>query len=115
MSSLPHNDLEASWPLTGTEPGYYPGAAPTQMPAANLTPTTANPLARNVHLASPAQPVEKAMTPALRLAFLAIVLVLAIPLTAIAFYNAGLIGAIVAWAGIVAVSAIFAITSGHSK
>ena len=96
------HDPEAAWPLTQPDQGYYPGpaAGPLFTPG-NMAPMGA-PMYRHRVPAAPSK------TPpwGIRIAFLAIILATAIPLTAIAITMVGLIGLIVVWAGIVMVAGL---------
>jgi len=95
-------DPEAAWPLTQTEPGYYPTTNPTPAPPSNVMPYTQAPY-KAVH--KPAG-TAKPMSQGIRLAYLAIILGVSIPLTAISASMIGLLGVIICWVGIVMVTAI---------
>ena len=96
------HDPEAAWPLTQPDQGYYPGpAAGPLMAPGNMVPMGA-PMYRPVMPTAP----SKTMPWGIRVAFLAIILAAAIPLTAIAISTVGLIGLIVVWAGIVMVAGL---------
>ncbi len=99
-----NRDTEAAWPLT-TDTGYYPGPASAPAPGPLMPVAPTNPYA-------PAQPIlaqppanrPQAISPGLRLGYLAVILGIAIPLTAIATNILGFIGLVVTWGGILAVS-----------
>ncbi|MDR0783076.1 MAG: hypothetical protein LBE83_04870 [Propionibacteriaceae bacterium] len=94
------HDPEAAWPLTQTETGYIPSATPAPpLPQSNLIP-----IGKNSALFMPSGAHGPSWGQ--RIAILAIVLGISIPLTAIAGGMLGLIGVGVAWAGIVLVTAI---------
>ena len=94
------HDPEASWPLTQTDPGYYPSTNPAPAPPSNLTPY-AQTQYPSAHIPSSG---PKPMSPGIRLAYLAVILGAAIPLTAIAGEIMGLIGLAICWVGIVLVA-----------
>ncbi|MCL2470587.1 MAG: hypothetical protein FWF25_02445 [Propionibacteriaceae bacterium] len=94
------HDPEAAWPLTPSEPGYFPGVNPAPTPPSNVM--------RHVGTPSPvpnARP-EKSTPYGIRIAYLAIILGVSIPLTAIALSETGLIGLVVVWIGIITVASI---------
>ena len=93
-------DPEASWPLTQTDPGYYPGVNPTPAPPSNVMPYA------QPHYPPMRPMAPKPMSQGVRIAYLAIILATAIPLTAIAAYMIGLIGLAVVWVGIAFVAAV---------
>lgn len=91
-------DPEAAWPLTTTESGYHPSPNPTPiLPPSNLVPLAPVELPSSLHSKPPSHGV--------RIAYLSIIMGVSIPLTAIAGGELGIIGMIVAWAGIVLVTA----------
>ena len=98
--NIPTHDPESAWPLTQTDAGYFPG--PTPAPPANLMPFTAPVPAPHPMSPTPPRTIPNGM----RIAYLAIILGVAIPLTAIAASYAGLLGIGVVWAGIVLVAAV---------
>jgi len=93
-------DPEASWPLTQTDPGYFPGVNPMPAPPSNVMPY-AQPQYPPVK-----PPASKPMSQGVRIAYLAIILGAAIPLTAIAAETIGLIGLAICWVGIAFVAAV---------
>ena len=107
-ADTPTRDAEAAWPLTAPDPGYYPGTAPSAHPG--LMPFAPGP----VYPPAPAPTSAPRISPGMRVAYLAIILGVAIPLTAIAGTYAGLIGMGLAWVGIVLVAALaFGRTNGR--
>ena len=95
------HDPEAAWPLTQSDQGYYPGPAPGQpMPPSNMMPAAQY---RPVLPSQPARPMPWWV----RVTMLAILMAAAIPITVVALVQGAFISLIVAWAGIVLVSAFF--------
>lgn len=98
------NDPEAAWPLTQTETGYYPSPPTT---ASAPPPAPMAPYNAHHRYPAPQQPSgTKPMSNGIRLAYLAIILGISVPLTAISADMIGLIGLAVVWVGIIMVSAI---------
>ena len=96
------HDPEAAWPLTDTSPGYYP-TNPQAMPPAQIVPYGGQPT-KNKGI-SVSQDGTK--TPhGTKIAYLAIILGTAIPLTGIAASEMGFFGILISWVGIVVVAAI---------
>jgi len=101
------HDPEAAWPLTATDPGYYPGPTVAPPPApSNLIPYAPAPV--------PA-PVANTTPHGVRIAYLAIILGTAIPLTAIAASQMGLIGLAICWFGIVIIASVVFGHNGRSR
>jgi len=94
-------DPESSWPLTQTDQGYFPGVNPAPAPDSNVM---AYPPPQYHPVPPPSAP--KPMSHGIRIAYLAIILAAAIPLTAIATYDVGLIGLAICWVGIAFVAAV---------
>ena len=94
-------DPESSWPLTQTDPGYYPSMNPMPAPPSNISP-----YAPQYPPVRPSDPTSRPMSQGVRIAFLAIILGAAIPLTAIAANTIGLIGLAICWVGIAFVAAV---------
>ena len=95
-------DPEASWPLTQTDPGYFPGVNPMPAPPSNVMPYSTP----QYPPVKPAAPVYRPISQGVRIAMLAIILGTAVPLTAIAAINLGLVGLAVCWVGIAFVAAV---------
>ena len=93
------HDPEAAWPLTDTETGYYPGPAP----APALPPSVLVPYQSSSYPVTP-KSTNKTISAGTRIAYLAIIIGAAIPLTAIAVNEGGLPGLVVSWIGIVLVA-----------
>ena len=94
-------DPEATWPLTQTDPGYYPGVNPMPAPPSNVMP-----YAPQYPPVKPPTPASRPMSQGIRIAYLSIILAAAIPLTAIATYSIGIIGLAISWVGIAFVAAV---------
>ena len=99
------HDPEAAWPLTDTTQGYYP-TTPSALPPSQVVPYAPvhNSHAKGFTVAPDG--TRPSVPHGVRIAFLAIILGVSIPLTAIAISEGGIIGLIIAWAGIIIVSAI---------
>jgi len=95
------HDPEAAWPLTQPEQGYYPGTPSQPLAPSNMMP--AAPQYRPVVPSQPARPMPWWV----RVTMLAILMAAAIPITVVALVKGAFISLIVAWAGIVLVSAFF--------
>ncbi len=107
-------DPESSWPLTGVDTGYFPGPTPNPgpAPAPNMMPLT-NPSPMVYPPMAP--PSRKGMSAGLRLAYVAVILGAAIPLTAIAGSMIGFFGMLLVWVGIIAVAFIALGPQNHSN
>ncbi|MCL1907205.1 MAG: hypothetical protein FWG08_04740 [Propionibacteriaceae bacterium] len=95
------HDPEAAWPLTETDQGFYP-STPAQLPPSQMVPYT------NKHSDSgfSITPRDTGFKPGHKIAALAIVMTLAIPLTVVASQAFGLLGFGVTWASIVMIVGI---------
>ena len=100
------HDPEAAWPLTDTDQGYYPGPASPQapLPPSRVVPYT-GPQGRISSISTP-MPGPKPMSHGVRIAYLAIILGVSIPLTAISVSMIGVVGLIITWVGLVFIAAL---------
>ncbi|MCL1923011.1 MAG: hypothetical protein FWG15_03980 [Propionibacteriaceae bacterium] len=98
-----NHDREAAWPLASLE--EPPTSLPTGRTPSNRGLTLPHQSPPD-HSKFSLTPANTGFTPGQRIAVLAIILTMAIPLSAIAQGSLGIIGLSVGWAGIVLVTAI---------
>ncbi|MDR0284492.1 MAG: hypothetical protein LBI33_06315 [Propionibacteriaceae bacterium] len=98
-----NHDPEAAWPLTPTDQGYIPNPAPSPTP---LPPNPVAPYAPRPMVTFQPGNQSGTFSPSQKIAVLAIVLGLSIPLTAIATSMMGIIGLVIVWVGIIGVVAL---------